>query len=99
MPNYIVNKNAQYDTRDHEVHVTPRSSCSSPRYPEPQNQETLGYYSTCNGAVRGQNPGGTRRMAVTTVQTPAIPADANEEDVRLNRLLSDPYTLDCKGEP
>ena len=52
MPNYIVNKNAQYDTRDHEVHVTPRSSCSSPRYPEPQNQETLGYYSTCNGAVR-----------------------------------------------
>ena len=51
MPNYIVNKNAQYDTGDHEVHVTPRSSYSSPRYPELHNQEALGIYSTCYGAV------------------------------------------------
>ena len=36
MPNYIVNKNAQ-SNRDNEVHVTPRSSCTSPRYPEEHN--------------------------------------------------------------
>ena len=52
MPNYIVNKNAQYDTGDHEVHVTPKSACSSPRYPEPENQVPLGSYVTCDGAVQ-----------------------------------------------
>jgi hypothetical protein len=33
MPNYIVNRNAQFDSGDHEVHVTPGSACKSPRYP------------------------------------------------------------------
>lgn len=51
MPNYIVNKNAQ-SNGDHEVHVTPRSSCSSPRYPESKNQVALGWYTSCFGAVQ-----------------------------------------------
>ena len=51
MPYYIVNKNAQQNTGDHEVHVTPRRDCSSPRYPAPQNQEALGFHSTCYWAV------------------------------------------------
>ena len=50
MLNYIVNKNAQ-SNRDYEVHVTPRLSCTSPRYPEVQNQVALGYHITCHGAV------------------------------------------------
>lgn len=52
MPNFIVNRNAQFDTGDHEVHLTPRSSCSSPRYPAPENQEALGSHTTCHGAVQ-----------------------------------------------
>ncbi len=51
MPQYIVNKNAQFNG-DHEVHVTPRSACSSPHYPNLENQEWLGEHSTCHGAVR-----------------------------------------------
>ena len=50
MPNYIVNRNAQ-SNGDHEVHLSPQSLCSSPRYPLPQNQEPLGDHVTCNGAV------------------------------------------------
>ena len=51
IPEYIVNRNAQYDSRDHEVHVTPRSACDSPRYPEPENQVALGSFATCSSAV------------------------------------------------
>lgn len=51
MPTYIVNTNPQPGSRDHEVHVTPRVDCSSPRYPNPENQESLGYFSSCHGAV------------------------------------------------
>lgn len=50
MPNYIVNKNAQ-SNGDNEVHVTPRSSCTSPRYPEEHNQVELGFFISCEGAV------------------------------------------------
>ena len=60
MPNYIVNKNAQYDTGDHEVHVTPRSACSSPRYPQVENQESLGFHATCHGAVQQAKQRGYR---------------------------------------
>jgi hypothetical protein len=60
VPNYIVNKNAQWDTGDHEVHVTPRSSCASPRYPESQNQEPLGFHASCHGAVQGAKLRGYR---------------------------------------
>lgn len=52
MPDYIVNKNAQYDSGDHEVHVADRSACTSPRYPEPQNREPLGSFLSCVGAVQ-----------------------------------------------
>lgn len=51
MPNYIVNKNAQFDSGDHEVHLSPRSQCPSPRYPEPANREDLGSHVDCRGAV------------------------------------------------
>lgn len=51
MPSYIVNKNAQFGSGDYEVHVTPRSSCRSPRYPQPENQASLGYHETCSTAV------------------------------------------------
>ena len=51
MPNYIVNKNAQ-SNGDHEVHVTPRSSCPSPDYPLPQNRVDLGLHATCHEAVQ-----------------------------------------------
>ena len=51
MPSYIVNQNAQ-PNGDHEVHTTPRSSCSSPRYPAPQNQLPLGFHSNCAAAVQ-----------------------------------------------
>ena len=53
MPYYIVNKNAQPNTRDHEVHLTPRTNCSSPRYPAPQNRESLGFHSTCHESSSG----------------------------------------------
>lgn len=52
MTNYIVNKNAQVISGDHEVHVTPRSSCTSPSYPLPENQVSLGYHPNCAGAVQ-----------------------------------------------
>ena len=51
MPDYIVNTNAQFDSGDHEVHVAPQYLCSSPRYPAPQNRESLGYHVSCHGAV------------------------------------------------
>ena len=51
MPFYIVNKNAQ-SNGDHEVHVKPRESCSSPGYPAWHNQEDLGFHTSCHGAVR-----------------------------------------------
>jgi len=51
MPMYIVNRNAQFDTGDHEVHVTPRSACTSPRYPTSANQESLDFHNSCHGAV------------------------------------------------
>ncbi len=60
MPYYIVNKNAQ-SNGDNEVHVTPRSSCSSPLYPNPENQVHLGYHSTCHGAVQAAKNLGYRR--------------------------------------
>jgi hypothetical protein len=50
MPNYIVNRNAQ-PNGDHEVHLTPRSECTSPDYPAPHNQEGLGSHSSCHSAV------------------------------------------------
>ena len=50
MPSYIINTNAQ-PNGDNEVHVTPRSSCTSPRYPNPENQWHLGYHATCHEAV------------------------------------------------
>jgi len=52
MPSYIVNRNAQFNSGDHEVHVSPQSSCRSPQYPEPHNQEFLGVFPTCHDAVR-----------------------------------------------
>ena len=49
MPNYIVNKNAQ-SNGDNEVHVTPQQpECKN--YPIKENQEELGYYASCRGAV------------------------------------------------
>ena len=50
MPNYIVNSNAQ-SNGDNEVHVTPQSNCSSPRYPAGNNQVWLGWFTSCHGAV------------------------------------------------
>lgn len=47
MPLYIVNKQAQPDTGDHEVHET---SCS--HLPLAHNQQHLGYFSNCYDAVR-----------------------------------------------
>ena len=52
MPSYIVNRNAQFDSGDNEVHIVPRSSCPSPRYPEPENQEPLGSHPSCQSAVQ-----------------------------------------------
>lgn len=50
MSQYIVNKNAQ-SNGDHEVHKSPRSECTSPRYPLPSNQVDLGWFSNCAEAV------------------------------------------------
>ena len=60
MPNYIVNRNAQANG-DNEVHVTPRSACSSPLYPAPENQEALGFHASCHGAVAVAKARGYRR--------------------------------------
>lgn len=74
MPHYIVNKNAQFNSGDHEVHLTPRSSCTGPRYPLPENQVSLGSHPTCHGAVREANARDTRlRTAVLTARVSAIP--------------------------
>lgn len=51
MPYYIVNSNRQ-SNGDYEVHLTPRWSCSSPRYPNSENQVSLEFHTTCHGAVR-----------------------------------------------
>jgi hypothetical protein len=50
MESYIVNKNAQ-SNGDHEVHKYPETKCTSPRYPIAENQEYLGKFSGCAGAV------------------------------------------------
>ena len=82
MPYYIVNKNAQPNTRDHEVHLTPRTNCSSPRYPAPQNRESLGFHSTCHEQFwRQKGEAIQRQMAVITVQTPVTPADSIESSL------------------
>ena len=55
MPNYIVNTTKQYDKDDklyYEVHQYPQSNCSSPNYPEPENQLSLGRYADCHGALK-----------------------------------------------
>ena len=46
MDRYCVNKNAQ-EGGEHEVH---KDSCSY--LPDPENQEDLGYFSSCHGAVQ-----------------------------------------------
>lgn len=50
MSSYIVNSNAQANG-DHEVHKSPRSECTSPRYPSSENQVSLGWFSNCADAV------------------------------------------------
>lgn len=48
MPTYCVNKNAQPDSGDHEVHdLASSEGC----LPEPRNQLDLGWHATCSGAV------------------------------------------------
>jgi hypothetical protein len=48
MPYYCVNKNAQPNSRDHEVHdVSSTKGC----LPDPANRISLGYHATCRGAV------------------------------------------------
>lgn len=48
MPNYCVNKNAQAESGDHEVHdLASDKGC----LPDSANQLALGSHSTCSGAV------------------------------------------------
>lgn len=48
MPNYCVNRNAQSNTGDHEVHdVASQHNC----LPDPANRLDLGWHSSCVGAV------------------------------------------------
>lgn len=47
MPYYHVNKNAQSNSGDHEVH---ENGCG--HRPNPENRLDLGYHSDCHGAVR-----------------------------------------------
>lgn len=46
MPYYVLNRNAQPTSRDHEVHET---SCN--RIDRSFNLEDLGFHATCSGAV------------------------------------------------
>jgi len=50
MSYYLVNSNAQ-PNGDHEVHRSSRSECTSPKYPLPENQVDLGWFSGCADAV------------------------------------------------
>ena len=52
MPNFIVNSN-KYQGH-HEVHDISRT-CNNPHYPLPQNRVSLGWFSTCHGAVAAAN--------------------------------------------
>jgi len=48
MPNYCVNKNAQPDSGDHEVHdLSTDKGC----LPSQENRTDLGFHSSCSGAV------------------------------------------------
>lgn len=48
MPNWIVNTNPQPASADHEVHNV--DSCT--RLPIASNRKTLGWFATCQEAVR-----------------------------------------------
>lgn len=55
MPSYIVNTTKQYDTNGnlyYEVHQYPRGNCTSPDYPEPENQKSLGWHDDCHSALK-----------------------------------------------
>lgn len=48
MPHYCVNRNAQDESGDHEVHdLASEKGC----LPDPANRMDLGYHSSCSGAV------------------------------------------------
>lgn len=48
MPEYCVNRNAQPNTGDHEVHdLASEKGC----LPDPQNRLILGWYASCGEAV------------------------------------------------
>ena len=48
MPNYIVNRNGQAGSGDHEVHDLASSyNC----LPHPENRVALGYYAYCSDAI------------------------------------------------
>ncbi|MDQ0727132.1 hypothetical protein QFZ21_002132 [Microbacterium sp. W4I20] len=49
MPNYIVNRNAQPGSRDHEVHNADSGCQYMPTW---SNQIALGNFSSCSGAVQ-----------------------------------------------
>ena len=48
MPHFIVNRNAQPNSGDHEVH-NKTAGCNY--MPDPTNQKDLGYHDSCHGAV------------------------------------------------
>lgn len=48
MPYFIVNKNAQPNSGDHEVH---NKTTGCDYMPFPENQKDLGYHTSCHGAV------------------------------------------------
>lgn len=48
MPQFIVNKNAQANSGDHEVH-NKTTGCAY--MPLAANQKDLGYHNSCHGAV------------------------------------------------
>lgn len=48
MPNYCVNRNAQSDSGDHEVHnLASQENC----LPNPENRLDLGWHPSCREAV------------------------------------------------
>lgn len=48
MPHFIVNKNAQPNSGDHEVH---NKTAGCTQMPDAANQKDLGYHDSCHGAV------------------------------------------------
>ena len=49
MPNFCVNRNAQAESGDHEVHdLASTKGC----LPNPENRVPLGWHASCAGAVR-----------------------------------------------